>query len=378
METQSHEKTILDRIVEARRGSIAHRKRSLPEAALKFAVEKAQPPRDFPAALSRDAFNVIAELKKASPSRGVLRENYTPASLAASLQAAGAAALSVLTEEEFFSGSLGDLRIARLTVQIPILRKDFIIDPWQVWEARAAGADAFLLIAAILDDATLRELLELGRELKMEPLVEVHSRGELNRAIAARARIIGVNNRDLRDFAVRIETSLELIEAIPDGCIAVSESGLRTHDDLSRLRGAGFDAFLVGEHLMKDADPAGPLRALLIGQQARARTRAWRVAMVKVKICGITNWTDAKRAIEGGADLLGFNFYAASPRYITPRKARRIVRRLPKGVSSVGVFVNETEEAMLEIARSVGLDQLQLHGDETPAMVARLERHHCA
>jgi indole-3-glycerol phosphate synthase len=263
METSSREKTILDRIVAARRESIAHRKRSLPDAALKFAVEKAAPPRDFPGALSRDSYNVIAELKKASPSRGVLREDYAPATLAASLESAGAAALSVLTEEEFFLGSLGDLKEAKKATQIPILRKDFIVDPWQVWEARAAGADAFLLIAAILDDAPLRELLELGRSLKMEPLVEVHSREELGRAISVEARIIGVNNRDLRDFQVRIETSLELIEAVPEECIAVSESGLRTHADLARLRSAGFDAFLIGERLMKQSDPAVPLRELV-------------------------------------------------------------------------------------------------------------------
>lgn len=263
MEITSREKTILDQIVEARRGSIAHRKRSLPEAALKFAVEKAEAPRDFLGTLSRDAYNVIAELKKASPSRGVLRENYAPGALAARLEFAGAAALSVLTEEDFFSGSLGDLKEAKKATQIPILRKDFIVDPWQVLESRAAGADAFLLIVAILDDTTLRELLELGRSLKMESLVEVHSREEIARAVAAGARIIGVNNRDLRDFSVRLEISLDLIDAIPEDCIAVSESGLRTHEDLSRLRRAGFDAFLVGEHLMKDADPATPLRALL-------------------------------------------------------------------------------------------------------------------
>lgn len=262
MEDSSRERSILDRIVEARRESIAHRKRVLPEAALKFAVEKAAPPRDFAGALSCDGYNVIAELKKASPSRGVLRENYAPATLAASLEMAGAAALSVLTEEEFFLGSLADLKEAKKATQIPVLRKDFIIDPWQVWEARAAGADAFLLIAAILGDATLAELLELGRSLKMEPLVEVHSRVELERVISAGACIIGVNNRDLRNFEVHIETSIELIELVPDGCIAVSESGLRTHDDLARLRSAGFDAFLVGEHLMKDADPGVPLRKL--------------------------------------------------------------------------------------------------------------------
>jgi len=235
----------------------------LPEVALKIATQKVDPPRDFAGALSRDGFNIIAELKKASPSRGVIRADYSPASLAQSLEAAGAAALSVLTEEDFFSGSLADLKAARRAVQIPILRKDFIIDPWQVWEARAAGADSFLLITAILTDDLLRELLELGRSLHMEPLVEVHSRDEVDRAIAAGSRIIGVNNRDLRNLDVRLETSLDLIEAIPEGCVTVSESGLRTHDDLVRLRGAGFDAFLIGEHLMKEADPCVPLRELL-------------------------------------------------------------------------------------------------------------------
>jgi indole-3-glycerol phosphate synthase len=263
MATISRERTILDRIVEARRESIAHRKRVLPDVALKLAVRKADAPRDFASALSRAGFNVIAELKKASPSRGVIRADYAPAELAPKLERAGAAALSVLTEEEFFSGSLADLKAARKAVQIPVLRKDFIIDPWQVWETRAAGADAFLLIAAILSDETLRELLDLGRSLGMEPLVEVHTRQEVARAIAVGARIIGANNRDLRNFNVRVETSLELVEAIPEERVAVSESGLCTHDDLARLRGAGFDAFLIGEHLMKERDPAVPLRALI-------------------------------------------------------------------------------------------------------------------
>jgi indole-3-glycerol phosphate synthase len=264
METGSREKNILDRIVEVRRESVAHRKRVLPEVALKIAAkEKASPARDFAAALSRDGFNVIAELKKASPSRGILREEYAPALLAASVEQGGAAAISVLTEEDFFLGSLGDLKAARKVVQIPILRKDFIFDPWQVWEARAAGADSFLLIAAVLGDPLLRELLELGRSLKMEPLVEVHSREELDRVVSAGARIIGVNNRDLRNFEVRLETSLALIDAIPDECIAVSESGIHSHADLARLRAAGFDAFLIGEQLMKGADPARELRTLL-------------------------------------------------------------------------------------------------------------------
>jgi indole-3-glycerol phosphate synthase len=263
METGTRSKNILDRIVEARRESVAHRKRVLPEVALKIAVEKKiPPPRDFASALTRNGINIIAELKKSSPSKGLLREEYAPAVLASGLEAAGAAALSVLTEEDFFHGALGDLKEASRVTKVPILRKDFIIDPWQVWEARAAGADSFLLIAAILGDATLEELLKLGRTLKMEPLVEVHESEELDRVIAAGAKIIGVNNRDLRDFKVHIETSLTLIEVIPEDCIAVSESGLRTYEDIERLRRAGFDAFLIGEHLMKEADPGSALRAL--------------------------------------------------------------------------------------------------------------------
>lgn len=255
--------TILDRIVEARRADVEHRKPMLPLAALRMATKKAAPPRDFAAALSREGLNVIAELKKASPSRGVLRENYDPAALAQGYELAGAAAISVLTEEQFFQGSIAHLRAARGCVAVPVLRKDFIFDAWQVWEARAADADSFLLIAAILDDAALRELLALGRDLGMEPLVEVHTRTELDRALQAGAHIVGVNNRDLRTFDVRLETSLELVERIPDECFAVSESGLRAHADLARLRAAGFDAFLVGEHLMSAADPGGALRALM-------------------------------------------------------------------------------------------------------------------
>jgi indole-3-glycerol phosphate synthase len=185
--------------------------------------------------------------------------------LAKSFEAAGAAALSVLTEEEFFQGDLKYMRDARAAVGLPVLRKDFIVDPWQVWEARAADADSFLLIVAALGDSLLGELLALGRELGMEPLVEVHTREELNRALAAGARLLGVNNRDLRTLEVRLETSMELIQAIPEECVAVCESGLRSHADLARLRQAGFDAFLIGEHLMARPDPGEALGTLLRG-----------------------------------------------------------------------------------------------------------------
>lgn len=264
METSARSKNILERIVEARRDSIAHRKRVLPEAALRMAVEKkVAPPRDFPSALTGPGVRIIAELKKASPSRGIIRSDFAPALLAADLERAGATALSVLTEEDFFSGSLGDLKEAGRVTKIPILRKDFILDPWQVWETRAAGADSFLLIAAVLDDETFRALLALGRSLEMEPLVEVHSRQELERVLSAGAKIIGVNNRDLQDFSVHLKTSIELVRDIPEDCIAVSESGLRTREDLVRLSEAGFDAFLIGERLMQQDHPGHALRALL-------------------------------------------------------------------------------------------------------------------
>jgi indole-3-glycerol phosphate synthase len=255
--------TVLDRILYARRLEVDHRKRVLPEAALRYGVNAATPLRDFPAALTRDSLNIIAELKPASPSKGILRDPFDPVELARTLEAAGAAVLSVLTESEFFRGSLKNLRDARNSVRLPVFRKDFIFDPWQVWETRANDADSFLLIVAALDDQLLRDLVALGRELKMEPLVEVHTAAELERALAAGARIIGVNNRDLKTLDLRVETSFELIESIPDSCIAVSESGLRTNNDLTRLRNAGFDAFLIGESLMLSPDPAVTLGTFL-------------------------------------------------------------------------------------------------------------------
>jgi indole-3-glycerol phosphate synthase len=263
MAAETKSGTVLDRIIEARRVAIAHRKKTVPETALRFGVKHAKPVRDFAAALTRDSLNVIAELKKASPSAGLIRADFDPVVLAKGFEEAGAAALSVLTEEEFFQGDLKYMRDARAAVTIPVLRKDFIVDPWQVWEARATDADSFLLIVAALDDALLSELLTLGRDLGMEPLVEVHTREELMRALGAGARIIGVNNRDLKSLAVRAEISTELIEEIPEECVAVCESGLRTRDDLGRLRAAGFDAFLIGEHLMAQPDPAVALGLLL-------------------------------------------------------------------------------------------------------------------
>jgi len=267
---QANTGTVLDRILESRRAEVEHRKKVLPETALKYGVQAASPRRDFASALTRPGINVMAELKPASPSRGVLREPFDPVGLAQALESAGAAALSVLTEPEFFRGSLKNLRDARKSVKVPTLRKDFVFDPWQVWETRANDADSFLLITGTLPDSQLRELLALGRELGMEPLVEVHTREELDRAIAAEARIIGVNNRNLKTLEVRTDTSFELIDAIPEACIAISESGIRTHAELLKLCAAGFDAFLIGTRLMLSSDPAAVLGELLgAGAQAK-------------------------------------------------------------------------------------------------------------
>lgn len=255
--------TVLDRILEARRAEVEHRKKVLPETALKYGVAAATPLRDFSAALTRPGINILAELKPASPSRGVLREPFDPVALATSLESAGAAALSVLTEGEFFRGTLKNLRDARKSVHVPVFRKDFIFDPWQIWETRANDADSFLLIVAALSDHQLSELLALGRELKMEPLVEVHTAAELERALRAGAKIIGVNNRNLRTLDVRVETSFELIGKIPDECVTVAESGISSHAEIEKLRAAGYDAFLIGTSLMLAADPAAALSALL-------------------------------------------------------------------------------------------------------------------
>jgi indole-3-glycerol phosphate synthase len=206
---------------------------------------------------------VIAEFKRRSPSRGVIRDDLQPTAVAQAYEIGGAAALSVLTEEQYFAGSLEDLQQARAATLLPTLRKDFIVDPYQVREAWVAGADAVLLIVAIVSDHELRRLMATTRELGLDALVEVHTAVELDKALAVEAEIIGVNNRDLGTLDVRLETSLELATRIPDGVLKVSESGIRTGEDVSRVRAAGYDAVLVGEHLMSSPDPHRALEKLI-------------------------------------------------------------------------------------------------------------------
>jgi indole-3-glycerol phosphate synthase len=255
---------VLDAILARTRESLAREKPRRPLERGHPEVAGAPAVRPFAQALTRPGtISVIAEHKRRSPSRGAIREDLEPADVARRYEAAGAAALSVLTDQPFFGGRLSHLTEARAAMKLPVLRKDFTLDPWQIQEARAAGADAVLLIVAALEDAELAELLAEARAVGVDALVEVHERAELERALAAGARLVGVNNRELRTLAVSLETSITLAGAIPDDVVAVAESGIRSGEDLRRLRDVGFDACLVGEHLMSAPDPGEALRRLL-------------------------------------------------------------------------------------------------------------------
>jgi indole-3-glycerol phosphate synthase len=257
------ESQVLSTIIAARRRRIEEMRASAPLARLRQQAESRSDFRDFAAALSGEGLSVIAEIKKASPSRGLLRPDFGPRKIAESYQQAGASALSVLTEEDFFRGSLDNLQAARGAVRVPVLRKDFIIDEYQVYESAASGADAFLLIVAALEDSELRHFLDLAERLRIAALVEIHTAEELSRAVDSGAQIIGVNNRDLNTLEVSLETSFQLREKIPSTCLAVSESGIKSGADLEKLAKAGFNAVLIGEHLMLAPDPGEELSHLL-------------------------------------------------------------------------------------------------------------------
>ena len=253
----------LDQIVAATRRRVADAKRSTDLRRLEREAEQ-HVPHGFRRALAgRTGPAIIAELKKASPSRGLIRSNFDPASLARELEAAGAAALSVLTDEEFFQGSLANLQRASAAVKLPCLQKDFVVDEFQLLQARAHGADAVLLIVAVLSPAELVALSKNSRELGLDVLCEAHSEGELHRALDAGCDLIGVNNRDLRSFKVDVNTALRLAEMIPKNVVSVAESGIDSGADIARLRGVGYQAFLIGESLMRAESPGEALKALL-------------------------------------------------------------------------------------------------------------------
>lgn len=264
--------SILERILSRTRADLEARRTRVPLDELKARCRDQRPPRDFSGAVRREhdphrrrrgPVRIIAEVKKASPSKGVIRPDFVPAELARAYAEGGAHAISVLTDAPFFQGSLEHLAAVRSAVDIPVLRKDFHVDPYQVWEARAAGADAILLILATQGPAELGELLGLGRELGLSALVEVHTAAELETALESGVDLLGINNRDLKSFEVSLDTTLALLPRVPPGVILLSESGISRPEEVARLAAAGVDGILVGEGLLRHADVGQALRDLM-------------------------------------------------------------------------------------------------------------------
>jgi indole-3-glycerol phosphate synthase len=257
---------ILDQIVAVKREEIAAAQKKIPLPAMRADAESRVLTRDFEGSMRRKIAAgksaVIAEIKKASPSKGVLRADFIPADIAQSYAEFGAACLSVLTDRQFFQGQVDYLKQARASCDLPVLRKDFLVDPYQVYESRAMGADCILLIAACLDDARMAELEAIARSLDMAVLVEVHDRPELERGLKLKTPLIGVNNRNLRSFEVSLQTTLDLVKEVPPGRLLVTESGILAQVDVKSMRDAGVHAFLVGEAFMRAADPGEALAAL--------------------------------------------------------------------------------------------------------------------
>ncbi|HKO66721.1 MAG TPA: indole-3-glycerol phosphate synthase TrpC [Burkholderiaceae bacterium] len=257
---------ILDRILATKRDEVAQAQKPYPLAEMRHNAEKRLDVRDFVAAirskLDQDRPAVIAEIKKASPSKGVLRNDFDPATIATNYAKNGAACLSVLTDEHYFQGSLHDLIAARSSSGLPALRKDFVVDQYQIFQSRESGADAILLIVAALSDAELIDYEAIARALRMAVLVEVHNAAELTRALSLKTPLIGINNRDLRSFETSLQTTLDLLPQMPSDRIVVTESGILTASDVARMRAEGVHAFLVGEAFMRSEDPGGELARL--------------------------------------------------------------------------------------------------------------------
>src|SRR5439155_11062652 len=355
-------------------------------------IRKNAPAHRFLQALESDSrrLNIIAEFKRRSPSAGIIPSDLSATEVARCYERGGACAISVLTDEEYFGGSIFDLTTVRASTDLSIVRKDFIIDPVQIHEAAVAGADAVLLIAGALDDTALAKLRAIAEdELALDALTEVHTSEELRRALNAGAKMIGVNNRNLQTFQVSLETSERLIAEAPRDRIMISESGLQDAKSLRHLRALGFRCFLIGEALMRAPDPEAALRDFIAGAEepslpqiscshrpvagpTEISTAHSAVATagcsnpIQIKICGITNANDARACVELGADMIGFNFYPASPRYIEPAMVRRIVDALPERTCAVGVFVDADIAEIRKLAKTAGVRCVQLHGHTTP------------
>jgi len=254
---------ILSQIIARKRERLEQAKQRFPLTDLRAELPTITDSGRFISALRRESVNIIAEIKRRSPSKGVIRENFDPVRIAHNYTAGGAAAISILTEEDFFDGSLEHLRAIRDMAPLPLLRKDFIFDEYQIYEAAHAGADAILLIAAMLDGPQFNDLLQAAHSLGLDALVEIHDRGEAEKVMRYDVRLLGVNNRDLRTFVTDLDTSLTLAAQLPHTFTLVSESGIKTREDIERLRAAGFHAFLIGEELMRAENEGAALRALI-------------------------------------------------------------------------------------------------------------------
>lgn len=342
--------SFLAAVAERKRAEVARRRRRTSSAALLRAVEPAQ--RSLRAALARPGRRFILECKRRSPTAGPLRAGFDPASLAAAW-AGVADAVSVLTDGPAFGGSLRHLELVRAAIGVPVLRKDFVVDPYQVLEGRAHGADAVLLILALLDDQAYRDCADAAAALGLEILTEVHDEAELARALALGAGMIGINNRDLRTLTVDLGTVPRLAPLVPPGPLVVAESGYRTRAEVAAA-GPRVDAFLVGSALMRTA---------------RADLAARELAFGRVKVCGLTSPGDARAAHAAGAALGGVIFADESPRRVDEAAARAIAAGpLPL----VGVFVNDAPARIAGLATRLRLRAVQLHGEESPADVAAL------
>ena len=325
----------------------------------------------FEAALRQQDFNFICEVKKASPSKGIIAEHFPYLDIAKEYEVAGAAAISVLTEPDFFKGDKKYLQEIANTVKIPVLRKDFIIDEYQIYQAKVWGASAILLICACLDVPTLTKFRELADSLGLSSLVEAHDEHEVQMAIDCGARIIGVNNRNLKDFTVDVQNSVRLRNLVQDDVIFVSESGLETPEDIQVLRDNNIGVALMGETFMRSPNKVEKL-AYLYGPTYYTP---------KVKMCGISKVETIPAVVEAKPDYMGLVF-APSKRQVTVEQAKILIEELHKQcinhydtkvVKTVGVFVNETLDNLVRIADTANLDAVQLHGDEDEAFIQSLK-----
>ena len=364
---------ILDTIVEATKIRVAQEKQVESPEAVKAAALALPSDTGFPfeAALRQQDFNFICEVKKASPSKGIIAEHFPYLDIAKEYEVAGAAAISVLTEPDFFKGDKKYLQEIASTVKIPVLRKDFIIDDYQIYQAKLWGASAILLICACLDVPTLTKFRELADSLGLSSLVEAHDEHEVQMAIDCGARIIGVNNRNLKDFTVDVQNSVRLRNLVQDDVIFVSESGLETPEDIQVLRDNNIGVALMGETFMRSLNKVEKL-AYLYGPTYYTP---------KVKMCGISKVETIPAIVDAKPDYMGLVF-APSKRQVTVEQAKILVEELHKQyavqynsetIKTVGVFVNETVENLLKIAEEVKLDVIQLHGDEDESFIQILK-----